>query len=923
MILLKTFYSCLFLLFFSGAVCVAQKQANVWYFSVRSGLDFSSGHPVPLTDGQADHAAWTNLEGTSSICDSAGNLLFYATPEKIWNRNHTLMPNGTNLLGGVSSTQGVLIVPAPGSNTLFYVFTLDDFVRGLKDGLRYSVVDMCLDNGRGDVKPGSKNILLLQGTGEKMAATYHKNGTDIWLVTRKYLTNEFYAYLITASGISAPVVSAIGWGNPSGRIETSIGQMKISPNGKKIAFVAGNQVPGIAQLFDFDNASGIISNLVDLSFDNPLQSPFGLAFSPDNSKLYVDGLTPTGLGQFDLSGSTAISIISSLRSIYVSPGNDVYGMQLANNGKIYVVEQPGSSIGVINFPDKKGDACNYVENAIPSDTRHTLTSFIDGFNYKNGPGLVTCNSLKIKGLGMVCALNSSTTYQLVRNSGCSAKTEWIYDKQSVNAESVTDTSITLSFSKPGAFWVKARIPTDCGLIDSLLVNIAGSMISLGNDKRICPGDSLVLNAGQGFQRYWWEDGSVDSLHVVNRGGTYFVMAENICGDTYTDTVVVDVVDIPNLVATGDTTLCVSDTLTLSALAGMRSYNWQPNPFHSSSTGQTAQYIVRHNGSITIAAISPDGCFVNDSVIIGTMAARPLHLGRDTSFCDSDSITLQAHNGYLNYRWNTGNETSTIFGKQAGLYWVKAQDTNHCFTADTLIVIQVYQKPNVDLGRDFDLCAGVNKQLDAGPFSSFLWQDSSTNRFILATSPGTYWVVVKDHNNCVAADSVTIKNIRDAPSHFLKHTDSICPNEHLNIAATRPFDSYQWSDGSTQPSITANQPGRYILTVKDEFGCIGADSMHIIHKECLTSVFIPTAFTPNADGLNDLFKATVNGKAISFELKIYNRWGVLVFSTSDPAKGWDGFYKGEPQPSGTFVWYCNYHVEEVRTYQQKGTLQLIR
>lgn len=363
-----------------------QKQANIWYFAEYSGLDFTKDPPVPITNGQI-HSTSSGSEGCSSISDSSGKLLFYASPTSIWNRNHKLMPNGTNLLGGESSSQGVLIIPKPGSSELFYLFTLDEFQHNLVNGLRYSVVNMCLDNGMGDVIASSKNILLLDGTGEKMTAAYHRNGTDIWLVTRKHFTNEFYSFLITSSGISAPIITGIGWSNPQQEIPNAIGQMKISPDGSKLAFAVGNNNPFIVQLFDFNNSTGVISNPIDLPTSVNTGNPYGVAFSPDNSKLYIEGPAPTGINQFDLSSGIADKIKNSLFHVPWAESFGGLGLQLASNGKIYVTQF--QHIGVINSPNLAGSACDFTGNFIPSNPNYTLPGFIDNFKYKNG--IPNCN----------------------------------------------------------------------------------------------------------------------------------------------------------------------------------------------------------------------------------------------------------------------------------------------------------------------------------------------------------------------------------------------------------------------------------------------------------------------------------------------------------------------------------------------------
>ena len=132
----------LLFLFFIAAFVFGQKQGNIWYFGDHAGLDFNSGSPVAITNGQT-YLVDNHNEGTSVICDSAGALLFYSNGQQIWNKNHVTMFNGYNLLGHLSSTHAAFIVPLPGSERLFYLFTADafylhDLVYGFRD--RKSVV---------------------------------------------------------------------------------------------------------------------------------------------------------------------------------------------------------------------------------------------------------------------------------------------------------------------------------------------------------------------------------------------------------------------------------------------------------------------------------------------------------------------------------------------------------------------------------------------------------------------------------------------------------------------------------------------------------------------------------------------------------------------------------------------------------------
>jgi len=332
-------------------------------------------------------------ESTATISDSAGNLLFYAQASKVWNRNHQVMPNGNGLLGGPSSTQGAFIIPKPGSDSLFYLFTTDQFQHNLAYGLRYSVISMCLNGGFGDIIAGQKNILLLDTVGEKMAATNHANGIDYWLVVHKHFSDAFYAYHVSSTGIIDTVVSHIGYvhvdpGLP-GNVANAIGQMKISPDAGRLAYALSNQVPSVAELFDFNNATGVVSNCISLPPDN---SEYGVSFSEDNSKLYFTTLGSRQVFQYDLSVNNAATIIASKTLVGTDPYWPTAGMQLGPDGKIYFAGAY-DHMAVINNPNVAGPGCNIVFNAISLGhvCWYGITNFIDSYNYHNG--LSGCDSV--------------------------------------------------------------------------------------------------------------------------------------------------------------------------------------------------------------------------------------------------------------------------------------------------------------------------------------------------------------------------------------------------------------------------------------------------------------------------------------------------------------------------------------------------
>lgn len=333
---------------------IAQHQTDKWYFGVLAGVDFTPAVPVALTNG-----ALNTSEGCASMSDSVGNLLFYSDGQTIWNRNHTPMPNGTGLLGGVTCTQVAVIVPKPGNSTQYYEFTLDD--TGGLNGLRYSVVDMTLDAGMGDVTT-EKNIFIRNNLTEKLTAVSKANGIDYWVAVHENGSDTFYVYSLTAAGLDTnAVISHVGMIHSNAQIQNTYGQMKFSPCGDMIALAAGYL--NTVELFHFNNSTGEITPYVSILIPDHV---YGIEFSSHESMLYVSSYDPgQTLIQFDLTSGIPATILASQIQISFTP--DIYGLQLARDEKVYVSKSFNQYLGVVNNPDVAGNGCNYSDLGIDLD----------------------------------------------------------------------------------------------------------------------------------------------------------------------------------------------------------------------------------------------------------------------------------------------------------------------------------------------------------------------------------------------------------------------------------------------------------------------------------------------------------------------------------------------------------------------------
>ncbi len=366
---MKHLFTIVILLFCS--LCFSQNEANIWYFGNNAGLDFNSGSPVALTDGQL-----STLEGCSTISDSGGNLLFYSDGVTVWSKNHTIMVNGTGLNGHPSSTHSALIVPKPNDPNIYYIFTVD---QGFNDanGIQYSEVDMTMDGGLGAIT-NNKNILLHSPTTEKLTAIKNFSGNGYWILSHKLNSNEFISYEITSSGINTtPIVSAVG--TSVNNSEDAIGQIKISPDGSKVAVARRGDLKEV-QLFDFNTSTGEVSNPITLFNPTGSVSIYGVEFSPNSEVLYASALSGR-VYQFDLNAGNNTQIIDSRIVIQDDSESNYSALQLGPDSKIYITKIEGY-LDVINDPDVVGLGCNYISNGVYLNGRESqlgLPPFIQSF----------------------------------------------------------------------------------------------------------------------------------------------------------------------------------------------------------------------------------------------------------------------------------------------------------------------------------------------------------------------------------------------------------------------------------------------------------------------------------------------------------------------------------------------------------------
>ncbi|QNA44790.1 T9SS type B sorting domain-containing protein [Lacibacter sediminis] len=541
----------------------------------------------------------------------------------------------------------------------------------------------------------------------------------------------------------------------------------------------------------------------------------------------------------------------------------------------------------------------------------------------------SCQSIAVNGPTQICDTAQNQSFKFIRSAGCTLIPMWSFDSSHYRLIQQTDSTLTVRFTKPGNFKLNVELFNGCSVYkDSMMVQVIASpaLLNLGADKVLCKDSLIRLNASAGFQSYLWQNGSTDSTFIVDGPGTYHVAVTDNCNNIFRDTVVVTG-DASSLfkIEAGTFVKCNNDSLLISAVAGFERYNWYPQSDLKQISSASVQVYPKTSRIYTVKAFTPNACPVLDSVLITVNTSPTIKLGNDTAFCKGNSVVFDAGNGFVSYAWSNGMNTKQITVNAAANYFVKATAANGCSSFDTVRITNVFANPLLQLGGDTSFCIGSSIILSPGVYSNYSWQDGSNASSIRISSPGLYWVKVKDSNGCNAADSIKVLPLKQLPQNFLADTISFCPGSSVQLEALQNYAGYLWSNGGRTNRINVTQPGNYWLEATNNDGCKNRDTIDVKYKDCVIDLNFPNGFTPNKDQLNDLFQPMVWGILETYRLRIYDRWGMLIFETTDPLTGWDGTYKGKPYDPGTFSWICIYQFKAPGSIvkRKSGLVHLLR
>ncbi|MDF2455119.1 MAG: large protein [Cytophagaceae bacterium] len=468
---------------------------------------------------------------------------------------------------------------------------------------------------------------------------------------------------------------------------------------------------------------------------------------------------------------------------------------------------------------------------------------------------------------------------------------YTYKWEKPNNTTVTTPSLSVNPITPadtGTYYL-TRISSIAGCKDTVFASYHVSMSSIySRQQTICSGQTITLGA-----------------HTYSTTGTYH--------DTLTSQAGCDSIMEVKLTVTDfkrhsiSMVICQGDSVTV----GLHTYSVPGIYYDTLSTGTC------------------------DSIVTFNLSMRPVpsvQLGNDTSFCQGKSITLNAGAGYAAYYWN-GNPLDSVHQtlevNTVGRYTVTVKNQHGCIASDTMEVLTIHPLP-VASAQDAQSCAGKTVTLSASGGNTYEWLPGGETTPSIQVTPSattTYQLIAYDLHHCasnVQRVTVYVFPVSSDPV-FERSSLQHCFDDDSYTLSAAWGNSFLWiPTGETTQAITVEQAGIYSVTVSDVNGCKVIATI-TIENNCPASIYVPSGFSPNGDGLHDDLE--IFGRNFTdFSIMIFNRWGEIIFVSNDRNNRWDGKYRGEEMPIGTYPWIIHYkNVYDVskKEHTMNGSITLVR
>lgn len=515
------------------------------------------------------------------------------------------------------------------------------------------------------------------------------------------------------------------------------------------------------------------------------------------------------------------------------------------------------------------------------------------------------------------------TYTFANRSSGAQRYFWDFGVPNVSNDTSRQATPTFTFPAAGKYTVKLiAYKNNCLDSTKQVVEVVEPLKpKLPRDTAICPGSSVLLQSNIVAEQYLWSTGSRNnSINVNTRGDYWLEITVKTCKWRDTFSLFIDNYQVN---AIGDTAICTdnnfSHTLRVQTIRNNFQYTW--------SNGITGPVnVITKAGKYYLTSRSNIGCITRDSAIISVFP--PLGLAAiDTLKCPGLPVTLSANVTGATFQWSTGVTSSSITVINPGTYSLTATRG----VCKETVRFNVINHPN-ELVQipDYIFCERVDTivSLANRGYKSVKWDDiGATSLQYRINKAGNVKYSIENSNGCLENSDFDVF-VFPNPTIQLPADTTVCLSVHpkLNAIAPNPNYRYLWSTGSTEPMIQAFESGKYWLRVTDKNGCFNSDTVEIIKRGDLypSQVYMPNAFTPNGDGLNDFYpdnKYQLTGAF--YNVKIFNRWGEKLADYDTPKANWDGTVNGNPVPEGVYVYLVNWIGCDNQRHRLRGDFHVLR
>ncbi len=862
-----------------------QGETSNWYFGNGAGITFNNDGSVrAVTDGKLN-----TFEGCTTISDPAGDLLFYTDGITVYNQDHQVMENGNNLLGDSSSTQSAIIIPKPEDPDIYYIFTVDTSIaeNDVDRGLNYSEVDISMNGGNGTIV--QKNIPLLRDCSEKVTAVVKDcSEGSIWLMTLASLGgggeifNTFHAFEINTSGVTVTSIKSTFSGLA---IEDDRGYLKVSPDGTKI--VSANMNSGL-YLYDFDAASGVVSNQQKISMTEPNVNPYGVEFSPNGQYFYIHASNDifsrddhtSSLLQYDLLDT---SISGS--KVVLHSGNDYRGaLQLGENGKIYRTIAKSYNVGtpflgVINNPNEKGNAANYEHNAISLNGRNAtqglppfIQSFFDKINLIQNTDGTTSNAM---------ALCSGEGFTLQVESMPGATYTWEKDGETLdNTTNILDIPVsTNDDSGRYRLTVTPANIAECPIIGEASIDIVPLPENSNFDFQQCDIDQ---NATDGITHF-------NLNKVSDISGLTFLFFENL-QDMNNDHPITNPSTYINTQPFGQIILYTAINRLGCEASGEITLLVNPTAVNISETNP-------------VMACDDNA---QDGVLQSTLDLN--NIGQNL-YPDLEVVFYASLEDVI---FETNPIGSSIQTTNTSLF-VRLESNNQCQGVEKVNIV-INPLPEINIDKEYLVCTDGEPLLINAPngFESYTWlnidaqtsEEIGNDQQVAISNSGNYRLevgITRQNNgqsiHCTASTDFVVLASNRAVFEEITIED-ISEHNTIDVLVSGDGD-YEYSlDGISyqdETLFTDVPSGFHTVFVRDKKGC------GVSEKEVVVIGF-PKFFTPNNDGKNDKWQIIGAGRnLVRGSVTIFDRYGLLIVQLDTNDQGWDGTFNGKNLPASDY-WF---------------------